>query len=104
MNPVTLVATVVARKSAFQPFQPFAVSSPNTTTNPETIPTKLNKTCMRVRMVMPKITFTTFSGRLLSVSGTGYAVALTAAPLKNASRSALIWSALVVGMPCGKPG
>src|SRR6267378_2680203 len=24
--------------------------------------------------------------------------------LKNASRSALIWSALVVGMPCGKPG
>ena len=23
---------------------------------------------------------------------------------KNASRSALIWSALVVGIPCGKPG
>jgi hypothetical protein len=27
-----------------------------------------------------------------------------AAPLTNASRSALIWSVLVVGMPCGKPG
>ena len=25
-------------------------------------------------------------------------------PLKNARRSALIWSALVVGIPCGKPG
>ena len=29
--------------------------------------------------------------------------AAVAAPLTNASRSALIWSALVVGMPCGKP-
>src|SRR5256885_653642 len=26
------------------------------------------------------------------------------ARLKNANRSALIWSALVVGMPCGNPG
>jgi hypothetical protein len=32
-----------------------------------------------------------------------HADALTAVPLKNASKSALIWSALVVGMPCGKP-
>ena len=29
--------------------------------------------------------------------------AAVAAPLKNVSRSALIWSALVVGMPWGKP-
>jgi hypothetical protein len=29
--------------------------------------------------------------------------AAVAAPLKKLSRSALIWSALVVGMPCGKP-
>jgi hypothetical protein len=29
--------------------------------------------------------------------------AALAAPLKNASKSALIWSAFVVGMPCGKP-
>jgi hypothetical protein len=27
-----------------------------------------------------------------------------AAPLMNVSKSALIWSALVVGMPCGKSG
>src|SRR6266850_1075802 len=32
-----------------------------------------------------------------------YADAVIAAPLKKESRSALIWSALVVGMPCGKP-
>jgi hypothetical protein len=34
----------------------------------------------------------------------GYAAAVVAEPLKKANRSALIWSALVVGMPCGKPG
>jgi len=30
--------------------------------------------------------------------------AAVAAPLKNESKSALIWSALVAGIPCGKPG
>jgi formate hydrogenlyase transcriptional activator len=30
--------------------------------------------------------------------------AAVAAPLKNVRRSELIWSALVVGIPCGKPG
>ena len=34
----------------------------------------------------------------------GYAAAVAAEPLQKASRSALIWSAFVVGMPCGKPG
>ena len=32
-----------------------------------------------------------------------YAEAVVAAPLKKVSKSALIWSALVAGMPCGKP-
>jgi hypothetical protein len=31
-----------------------------------------------------------------------YYAAAFAVPLKKARRSALIWSALVVGMPCGK--
>jgi hypothetical protein len=33
-----------------------------------------------------------------------YAPALRRCSLKKASRSALIWDAWVVGMPCGKPG
>jgi hypothetical protein len=33
-----------------------------------------------------------------------YAQAVIAAPLKIATNSALIWSALVAGIPCGKPG
>jgi len=33
----------------------------------------------------------------------GYADAVLAVPLKKVSKSALIWSALVAGMPCGKP-
>jgi len=33
----------------------------------------------------------------------GQTAALLAAPFRNASRSALIVSASVVGMPCGKP-
>lgn len=32
-----------------------------------------------------------------------YAAAVVAAPFRNVSRSALIVSASVVGMPCGKP-
>lgn len=47
-NPVTLVATVVVRKSAVQPFIRFPFSSPNMTTNPEKIPTRLNTTCTTV--------------------------------------------------------
>jgi hypothetical protein len=31
-----------------------------------------------------------------------YAVAVAVDPFMNASKSALIWSAWVVGMPCGK--
>jgi len=34
----------------------------------------------------------------------GYAAADVAEPLQKASRPALIWSALVAGIPCGKPG
>src|SRR6266436_3166428 len=49
-NPVTLVATVVARKSAVQPSSRFPVSRPNMTTNPEPIPTKLNNTCTKVNV------------------------------------------------------
>ena len=41
-NPVTLVKTVVARKSAVQPSRRFAVRNPPTTTNPERIPPELN--------------------------------------------------------------
>jgi hypothetical protein len=37
-NPVKLVATVLARKSAVQPSSLRAVRRPNTTTNPERIP------------------------------------------------------------------
>jgi hypothetical protein len=44
MNPVTLVATVVVRKSAVQPFSRFPVTKPETTTNPDRIPTRLNAT------------------------------------------------------------
>ena len=43
-NPVTLVSTVVARKSAVQPLLRFAVRNPAKTTNPDRIPTKLNAT------------------------------------------------------------
>src|SRR3989441_3720803 len=46
-----------ARKSAVQPSSRLPVSSPNITTNPEPIPTRLNKTCTRVNVevVIPKI-------------------------------------------------
>jgi hypothetical protein len=56
-KPVTLVATVVARKSAVQPSSRFPVSSPKTTTNPDAIPTRLIKTCTRVNVdvVIPTI-------------------------------------------------
>src|SRR5438445_8665585 len=51
-KPVALVATVVARKSAVQPSSRFAVSSPNRTTKPESIPTRLMTTWIRVNVVM----------------------------------------------------
>jgi len=47
-NPVTLVATVLARKSAVQPSSRFPVSRPYRTTSPEPIPTRLITTCTNV--------------------------------------------------------
>lgn len=37
-------------------------------------------------------------------TGGAYEAAAVAAPLKKVNKSALIWSALVAGMPWGKPG
>jgi hypothetical protein len=56
-NPVTLVATVVARKTAVHPLSRFPASSPKMTTNPEPIPTRPINTCTKVNVdvVMPKI-------------------------------------------------
>src|SRR6266852_6444801 len=54
-NPVTLVNTVVTRKSAVQPSSLFAASSPNTTTKPDKIPTKLIATWTKVNVVIPRI-------------------------------------------------
>jgi hypothetical protein len=54
-DPVTLVATVLARKSAVQRSSRFALSSPNTTTNPEPIPTKLSTTCTKVNVVIAAV-------------------------------------------------
>ena len=51
-NPVTLVATVVARKRAVQPLSRFPASSPKITTNPEPIPTRLINTCTKVNVVV----------------------------------------------------
>jgi hypothetical protein len=41
MNPVTLVATVVTRKSAVQPSSFLPAISPNKTTDPDKIPVRL---------------------------------------------------------------
>ena len=49
-NPVTLVATVVARKNAVQPSSRLPAISPNRTTNPEAIATRLMATCTRVKV------------------------------------------------------
>src|SRR5262245_28579531 len=54
-NPVTLVATVLARKTAVQPSSRRAVSSPHRTTNPERIPSRLTATCPKVKVFMPSI-------------------------------------------------
>src|SRR5947207_3896166 len=50
-NPVRLVARVLARKIAVQPSSRFAVSNPNTTTNPAPIPTRLMTTWTTVNVV-----------------------------------------------------
>ena len=60
-NPVTLVSTVVTRNTAVQPSNRFAASSPNTATNPEKIPIKLNTTCTKVNVAIPKIIVSSFS-------------------------------------------
>jgi hypothetical protein len=44
MKPVTLVAMVVAKKNAVHPSSGSPVNMPKTTTNPETIPSKLMTT------------------------------------------------------------
>src|SRR4051794_7371031 len=54
-NPVTLVATVVARKSAVQRSSRLPLSSPYTTTNPEAIPTRLIAVCIRVYVLRSNI-------------------------------------------------
>src|SRR5580704_18231024 len=56
-NPVTLVNTVVNRKSAVQPGEPLPPSQPNRTTAPEKIPIKLMITCSVVNVAVdnPKI-------------------------------------------------
>ena len=54
-SPVTLVAAVVIRNTAVQLSSRFSVNSPNTTTNPEKIPIKLNTTCTKVKVIMSKI-------------------------------------------------
>src|SRR4051812_36898049 len=54
-NPVALVATVVARKSAVQRSSRLPLSSPYTTTNPEAIPTRLIAVCIRVYVLRSKI-------------------------------------------------
>src|SRR6266403_6342 len=56
-NPVTLVSTVVTKNSAVQPSSRFPPSSPNTTTNPDKIPIKLNRTCTKVNVVIPIMRF-----------------------------------------------
>jgi hypothetical protein len=53
-NPLTLVASVVARNSSVQAFIGFAVSSPIKTTSPDKIPIRLKSTCTAVKAVIPK--------------------------------------------------
>jgi hypothetical protein len=57
-NPVTLVATVVARKSAIQPLSRFAVRNPNKTRTPEQMPTRLSATCTMVSAVISIVLMT----------------------------------------------
>src|SRR2546430_17231188 len=50
-NPVTLVSTVVTKKTAVQPLLRFALSNPARTTNLDRIPTKPKATGKRVEAV-----------------------------------------------------
>ena len=54
-NPVTLVATVVTRNSAFQASRRSPASRPSRTINPAPIPIKLSTTwtCVNVAVVRP---------------------------------------------------
>src|SRR5258708_5590323 len=82
-NPVKLVDTVVARNSAVQPLSCFAAISPNTTTNPDPIPTRLNTTCTKVNMVIlkPPLSFQQTLNVDLSVhAGTARCQACTLCP------------------------
>src|SRR5476651_848877 len=54
-NPVTLVSTVVARKTAVQPSRRFPAISPNTTTSPEPMPARLMMTWIAVNVARLKI-------------------------------------------------
>src|SRR5712675_976987 len=65
-KPLALVATVVQIKAAVQPLDGLDVRSPNITTNPAKIPSKLNKTCTKVRIVMPKIMSAPFQKKFRS--------------------------------------
>src|SRR5262245_22598758 len=49
-NPVTLVASVVPRKSSVHPRRSRPLSRPAITTNPEPIPTRLSPTCRAVKV------------------------------------------------------
>ena len=53
-KPVTLVKTVVPRKSAVQALSLFELNMPNTTTKPEPIPTKLEATNANVNAIVSK--------------------------------------------------
>src|SRR5882762_4087271 len=60
-NPVKLVATVVAKNSVVHLSSCFEEISPNTTTNPAAIPTKLNATWKNVNIAIPKLMMCLFS-------------------------------------------
>src|SRR3981189_2479928 len=70
-NPATLVATVVTKKTAVQPSRRFAANSPNRTINPEKIPIRLNTTCTKVKVVIPKIIGPSFPLLWLPLVGAG---------------------------------
>src|SRR5712691_8075397 len=56
MNPVTLVNTVVARKSAVQPGSRCDLNMPPRTTTPEKIPSRLTTTCTAVNVEIDRPT------------------------------------------------
>jgi hypothetical protein len=66
-NPVTLVATVVARKTAVQPSRRLPATRPSTTTSPDAIPARLISmwTTVNVSSVIPRTTdhFPSMRGR-----------------------------------------